>query len=197
MHAVINSQEVFAFAETTVPPVVEINVDYHELATSDYGFADTLSSELPTIPYDNIDDDFPVYFALNSGDILYTSYNFYCLEEFSENLEYTMPFMDFTHLEVEDEEAYNSVMSNNIRESNMIWRYEPEQDDLGNWFRLDEFYAGGFNYFGRYRFTVYIVDENYYTYRYHSQSYFHGGINGGIGYFGSVTGEDYYTRIIK
>ncbi|MCF7918330.1 MAG: DUF4249 domain-containing protein [Candidatus Cloacimonetes bacterium] len=197
VHAILDSQDVFAWAETTVPETVEINIDYNGLATPEYGFADEFSPDLPAIPYDNVNNDFPIYFALNSDAILYTSYNFYCLEEFSTSLEYTIPFMNFTHLEEEDEEAYYSVMSNNLREVNMSWRYEPGQDDEGNWYRLDDFYAIGFSYYGQYRLTIYIVDQNYYTYHYHSESYLHGGIHGGIGYFGSVTGEDYFTRITR
>lgn len=197
VNAIIDSEPVFAWAETTVPEIVDIDMDYYNTADEQNGYAETYSDILPKIPYEEVDDNYPIYLALNSGESINTNYKFYCLEEFSTDLEFTEPFMDFTHLEEDDEEAYNSIMSNNLRETNILWRYKPQLDEDGNWFRLDDYYAGGFRYFARYKLTVYIVDENYYTFNYHSQSYLHGGINNGIGYFGSVTGKDFYTEIVK
>ncbi len=197
VHTIIDSQEVYAFAETTVPDSISIDLDHNQVASDVYGYADQSSENLPSIPYDRIETDFPVYIELNSSEVVYSYYNFYCLEDFSTDLEFTQPFMSFTHLEPEDESAYNSPLENNLRENNMLWRYQPQQDDEGNWFLLDDYYAAGFSYYARYRLTIYSVDENFYTYKFHSESYLYGGITGGIGYFGSVAGEDFYTTVTK
>lgn len=195
--AVVDSQEVFAWAETTTPKALNINMDYYENSQENYGFSEELIPNLPQVPYEDVDKEFPIYLNMDSGDVVYTNYKFYCLEEFSTDLEWTEPFADFTHLDEENEDEYNSVMGNNLREASMSWRYQPQQDENGNWFLMDDYYKGGFRFYGAWRLNVYVVDVNYYTYIYHSENYLHGGIHGGIGYFGSVSGEDFYIDIIK
>lgn len=193
----IDSQQVFAWAETEVPEIVDIELDHYGNSASGYGFSDVFPEIYPQVPYNKVDNDFPIYLSLNDNDILYLSYQFYCMEEFSTNLEYTEPFADFTHLDPEDEDNYNSIMSNNIRESEMLWRYQPHLDEYGNWYLEDDAYKEGFRFYGRWKLTIYSTDINFYTYNYHSENYLHGGIKGGIGYFGSVAGEDFYTKITK
>jgi len=193
----IDSMLIYAYAFTTVPDSIYLDLDYNDLVTVEYGFADEYDEILPQIPYDEIEDNFPVYSRYDDGSVVYTYYNYYCLEEFSTDLEFTEPIMGYEHLEEDDEESYNSPLSRNMRESSMIWRYQPLQDDEGNWYLLEETYDGGFSYYGRYRLTIYSVDQNFYTYKYHSESHLYGGIVGGIGYFGSVSGEDFYTKVTK
>ncbi|MCF7911027.1 MAG: hypothetical protein K9M99_00740 [Candidatus Cloacimonetes bacterium] len=197
VEAVIDSVTVQAYAQTTVPDSIYLDLDYRGLATPEYGFADEYSDNLPAIPFTEMEDNFPIYSRYTDGSVVYSYYNFYCLEEFSTELEFTQPIFGYEHLEEDDADSYNSPLSNNMRESSMIWRYQPLQDEDGYWYLLEETYDGGFQYYGRYRITIYSADTNFYTYQYHSESYLYGGIVGGIGYFGSVSGEDYYTTVIK
>jgi hypothetical protein len=197
VRALIDSMTINAYAITTVPDSVVLNLDYYGYATPDTGYAEEYSSQLPKIKYSQIEEKFPVYSRYANGDVIYSYYHYYCLAEFSTALEFTNPIMGYNHLEEDDEESYNSPLSYNMRESTMIWRYQPLQDEQGDWFLLEETYDGGFTYYAPYRLTIYSVDQNFYTYKYHSESYFYGGIQGGIGYFGSVAGEDFFTEIIK
>jgi hypothetical protein len=197
VEAVIDSAVVYAWGITTVPDSIYLDLDYYGLATDEYGYAEEFSESLPKIPYDEIEDNFPVYSRYKDGSVIFSYYNYYCLEEFSTSLEFTNPIMGYDHLEEDDEESYNSPLSYNMRESSSIWRYQPQQDEQNNWYLLEKTYDGGFQYFARYRLTIYSVDINFYTYKYHSESYMYGGIKEGIGYFGSVSGEDFYTEIVK
>lgn len=196
METVIDSQTVHASATITVPDYMEINMDYYDHAVPDSDFADEEPQVYPKVKYELINDDYPVFCRFDNDDVVYSYYNFYCMEDFSTDLEFTVPFMDYTHLEEEDEGAYNNPMEKNFRESNMLWRYIP-QHFVDDYILLNDYYANGFTFYGKYRLTIYSVDLNFYTYKYHSESYFHGGINGGIGYFGTVSGEDYYTEVVK
>lgn len=196
--AVIDFDTLYAWAETTVPPDMYLDLDYYNLATENYGYANEyMEEQLPEIPYENVENDFPVYSRFDDSSVVHIYYNYLCLEEFSTSLEFTDPIFGYDHLEEDDQESYDSPLSNNMRESNMLWRYQPLQDSDGNWYLLENTYAGGFQYYGRYRITIFSVDKNFYTYKYHSEGYSNGGIQGGIGYFGSVNGEDFYTKIIK
>jgi hypothetical protein len=197
VEAVIDSITVQAHAFTTVPDSIYLDLDYRGLATPEYGFADGYSDDLPAIPYDGLEDNFPIYSRYQNGSVVYSYYNFYCLEEFSTDLEFTEPIFGYEYLEEDDEDSYNSPLSNNMRESSMIWRYQPLQHEDGYWYLLEETYDGFFQYYGRYRITIYSADTNFYTFQYHSERYLYGGIVGGIGYFGSVSGEDFYTTITK
>jgi hypothetical protein len=58
-------------------------------------------------------------------------------------------------------------------------------------------YKQAYVFFGRYRISLYIVDDNYYRYSFMPEGYFHGGVHGGLGYFGSAGGGRMYAKIVK
>ena len=59
------------------------------------------------------------------------------------------------------------------------------------------FFESNLLFFGRYRISVFHVDENYYRYLYKPEGYNFGGVEQGIGYFGSRSGQSIYTRVIE
>ncbi len=56
-------------------------------------------------------------------------------------------------------------------------------------------YSYLFVFYGDYRLTCYVIDDNYYTYSYKPQGWEHGGIVGGYGVFGSIAGKQFYVHV--
>ncbi len=195
LEALVDSM--FAYGETTVPDEVETNVDVNGNQTLTRGYTTTYMEPLPEIVYDLCDEQFPVEITTSNDETHYVRYLHYCLEDFSTEIEYTIQFAGREHLEEDDEDYWDPVIGSGMRQNSWTSRYSPVLKDNGDYSIYDDFYASGFSFYGRYRFDIIIMDENYYMYKTVPEGFIHGGIHGGVGYFGSSIVNTYYTNIVK
>lgn len=182
------------WAESTVPDNAVIEPDLHN-----HGQGYSLDeADMNDIVYDQIDTLYPL--AINTGENSGT-YNFlgemYCLEEFSTDLEFTTTVLGIEHPDAEMEDAYNAA-GESIRRIKFIGKYTSQpQPQLEDNYLVIEDYRQGFVFYGRYRVSLFLVDDNYYEYTFMPEGYFHGGIHNALGYFGSASGGRMYANVIK
>lgn len=181
-------------ASTTVPLAASVVPDLYQHGN---GFSMD-ENTMPNIVYDQVDQLYPL--TLNTGDEAST-FNFlgemYCLEDFSTDLEFTTPVMGVEHPDETMEDAYYAG-GESIRRIKFLGCYTSQaQPDLDDNYLVIKGYRQAFVFFGRYRITLYIVDDNYYKYSYMPEGYFHGGVHNALGYFGSASGGKMYANIVK
>ncbi|MDI3504676.1 MAG: hypothetical protein PWP64_1612 [Candidatus Cloacimonadota bacterium] len=184
-------------AETRVPPVVEVVPDFYgyNIASEGYSFSpEDQSGEY----YDQIDVRYPI--ALNTKD-REDSFNLFaeifCLEEFSTDLEYTTAVLGMTHVTEDMESSYYSS-GESLRRILFLGRFDsiPQDGEEDN-FILVKDYRQGFIFYGKYRVSVYVTDDNHYRYHYMPEGYLHGGVQNALGYFGSASGGVMYIEVLK
>ena len=184
-------------AETTVPALAILNPDFYGYAVAGegYGFDPEAMGE---VAFEQADLRYPL--ALNTLDkaqTFNTQIELYCLESFSTDLEFTTPILGRTHLTAEMEDIYNQSEAG-LRKIKALGRFAssvpPEYED--NYILLKD-YRQGFIFYGRYRVSAYIVDENYYRYVYMPEGYLYGGVHNALGYFGSASGGVMYVKVVK
>lgn len=179
--AVVNEQDTIS-ASTVVPESITILPD-------PTGYTDAPEAErFPEMIYDYIDRDHPIQIQTETNDVFPLYAEFYCLEEWYV-AEWVRPFDSDNP---EDEEEYESTSNGSPRKIVSFYPFQPE-NNLVNY----QFYQSAFVFYGRYQVTINAMDDNYYHYLYKPEGYNHGGIYGGIGYFGSVSGKKLYTKIIE
>jgi hypothetical protein len=184
-------------AQTTVPKQGILVPDYlnNNIPGEGYGFTE---EPMNTMKFSDVDRKYPL--AINTGDASGT-FNFmaemYCLEDFSTSLEFTTPVFGFTNPDAAMEDSYNAP-GESVRRIKFMGSYLSQAQDgvAGNHLVVKD-YRQAFVFYGRYRVTLYLADDNYYRYTYMPEGYFHGGVNGGLGYFGSASGGVMYTKIVK
>ncbi|MDZ4182721.1 MAG: DUF4249 family protein [Candidatus Cloacimonadaceae bacterium] len=185
------------WAETTVPKQVEPVPDFfgHNVPGEGFSFDPDANS---TLTYTTIDARYPL--ALNTGNEG-GAYNFmsemYCLEPFSTDLEFTTPVFGITNPDESFEDVYNSS-GEGPRRIFILGRFtsRPQPDLPGNYLLVRD-YAQTFVFYGRYRVSLYIVDDNYYNYSFKPEGYLYGGVRNALGYFGSASGGVMYATIVK
>lgn len=176
-------------AETTVP-------DKAELVSND-AFTTNIDDIMNvSLDYDKAGSEYPIKFKVENEDPKYMYYKFYCLEEW-DKVEVIQSILGKDSFE--DEEDYESPINNGYpRQLSYLYEYLPELDEEGNYCILNEGYRGSILFRGRFMFSAYSIDENFYKYLYKSnENYKEGGIVGGYGYFGSVSGSVFYTNVFK
>jgi hypothetical protein len=182
------------WAETTVPAIAELVPDLYN-----NGNGYSLTEEgMTNLTYGEIDQKYPL--AMNTGSFS-GACNFlaemYCLEEFSTDLEFTTPVFGFEHPDTTMVDAYYAG-GESVRRIKFLGRYTSQaQEGMAGNFLVVKDYKQAYVFFGRYRISLYIVDDNYYRYSFMPEGYFHGGVHGGLGYFGSAGGGRMYAKIVK
>lgn len=184
-------------AETVVPPRVILNPDYYKHNVAGEGYS-TEQENMGYVVHNQSDLRYPL--ALNTLDKAGT-FNYlaelYCLEPFSTDLEFTTPILGLTNPTAEMEDAYNRG-GMGFRKISYMGRFasslQPEYED--NYILLKD-YRNAFIFYGRYRASAYIVDENYYRYKYMPEGYLYGGVQNALGYFGSASGGVMYVKVVK
>jgi hypothetical protein len=184
-------------AQTTVPPAVELNPDYygHNVAGEGYSFSE---DQMGYIVHSESDTRYPL--ALNTFEQTGTRNvvsELYCLEPFSTDLEFTTPVFGQTNPSEDLEDTYYSP-GEGFRRIMIMGMFTPAQlgEHEDNYIVVRNF-RQGFIFFGRYRVKVYTTDDNYYKYKYMPEGYLHGGVQNGLGYFGSASGGVMYARVVK
>ena len=185
------------WAETTVPGQVSLETDFLNQGIAGEGYSlDPASAD--SIAYEGLDSRYPL--AINTGSYtgkLNMFIEIFCMEEFSTDLEWTIPIFGITNADSSLAWIYNSSGDSMRRISivaKYIAQYFPQSN--GNFAMLRDF-AQGIAFYGKYRFTIYSIDDNYYSYRYKTDGYLNGGIHNALGYFGSASGGKLYTRVVK
>ncbi len=184
-------------AETVVPPVAELMPNFDTQPPQGYGFTGTYSDNLPVIPFDQIDLQYPVTLKVNGQQTYRYMVEVFCLEEFSTDLEFTTVFFGQEHPPADMEQNYYSLSGETIRKINMLGNFVSRQHTDGNYYLTLTDYKQCFIFYGNYKVSAYIMDENYYKYAYMPEGYFHGGVTNALGYFGSASGGVMYTKIVK
>ena len=174
--------------ETTVP--LEIAV-----------FGDSLVNEIPAwndypeddqwseLKLDEANTNHPIQIGTQNNEEFNLLTEFYCLEEYWE-AEYTYPPEDNDF--PQDAQEYMGDVHQYPRRNMGYYMYQPENliVDFNS-------YQSSLLFYGKTEVSVYSIDSNYLKYLYKSDGYTQGGIIGGIGIFGSKSGEKLYTRVIK
>ncbi len=181
-------------ATTTVPFAADLVPDLYNHGN---GFSLT-EADMNDMSYDQIDQKYPL--TLETG-AYQGAFNFmgefYCLEEFSTNLEFTTPVFGVTHADSSLASAYNAG-GESIRRIKFIGRYTSQaQPGLNGNYLVVKDYKQAFVFYAPYRVSIYIADDNYYRYTYMPEGYLYGGVQGGLGYFGSVSGGRMYCKVVK
>lgn len=184
-------------AETTVPPQAILNPDYygHNVESEGYSLSE---AAMGALAFDEADIRYPL--ALNTLDKAGT-FNFqaelYCLEPFSTDLEFTTPIFGLTHPSENMEDAYSGG-GTGFRRISYMGRFasspKPEHED--NYILLKD-YRQAFIFYGRYRASAYIIDNNLYRYNHMPEGYLYGGVHNALGYFGSASGGVMYVKVVK
>ncbi|MBN1327632.1 MAG: DUF4249 family protein [Candidatus Cloacimonetes bacterium] len=177
------------WAVTTVPQPIEIEIDSLVFT------ADTTLTGWPELVYETANLEHPLTIKAEDGSQQQLYFLFYCLENW-QNARYINPFAD--HDYPDDEEEYEDPTYGYPRKIEYFNLYMPELDpEDGLYYIIDRSYKGNFIFYGRYSVTIYNIDDNFYQYLYRPEGYNFGGINNGIGYFGAVSGNTIFTRVIE
>lgn len=184
-------------AQTTVPPMASVLKDYYGHAISGEGYSYSLQ-DIPELAYSESDNRYPLALNLAEHSGVYNMMaEMFCLENFSTSLEFTSPILGQTNPPQEMEEAYNAA-GEGIRRIRFLGRFSADlQADYDDHLIVLKDYRQGFIFYGRYRISLFITDDNYYRYNYMPEGYLHGGVQNALGYFGSASGGTLYTKVIK
>lgn len=185
------------YAETTVPKAAQLVPNFNYEPPAGQGFTLNPADSTTFIRYTEVDQFYPVAVQVDG----YQSVNFmvelFCLEEFSTNLEFTTVVFGQQNPPPELESVYYRVSGESIRRINIMSRFVSKQHTDGNWYVTLTDYRQAFVFYGRYKVTAYIMDENYFKYKFMPEGYYYGGVHNALGCFGSANGGVMYTKIVK
>lgn len=185
------------YAETTVPKAAELIPNFDFTPPDGQGFTLDPADSTTFIRYPEVDLHYPVTLQVDDYQSVNYMVELFCREEFSTNLEFTTVFMGQEHPPAELESNYYQVSGESIRRINIMSRFISKQHTDGNWYVSLTDYRQAFVFYGRYRVTAYIMDDNYFQYKYMPEGYYYGGVHNALGCFGSASGGVMYTRIAK
>jgi hypothetical protein len=197
IEALIPGYERIVWAETHVPKQATLVPDYFGHNDPVYGFSLDPNTDKKML-MDQVDTMFPL--ALEMGDYVGPQYflaEFFCMEEFSTDLEFTTPVFGFTNPDETMRDSYYQS-GESIRRIQFMGKYVSQfQDDTqGNYLMVRD-YKQAFVFYGKYKASAYVVDNNYYRYSFMPEGYLYGGVHNGLGYFGSASGGVMYTTVSK
>lgn len=174
--------------ETVIPQ----QLDY--LGPNDVFSADT-SDGFPEYEFKNYENNPVIVKALQNqqdDERVTLFFQAYCLEEW-QDAEYNEDWDFFDEEKPDDKDEYENPISGEPRRIEFMAKYVPEENGV-----IEESgYDAMFVYYGRYKFTVYNIDDNFYNYHYKTEGFNFGGLKNAVGFFGSVNGYELYTKILK
>ncbi len=175
-------------AETAVP--LRISVYGDSLVSDEPAFGDyPADDQWSELQLTSANTDHPVQIGTQNDDEFNLYTEIYCLEEYWE-AEYTYPEDENTF--PQDEKEYMGSVQQFPRRNISYFMYQPV-NGIVNY----NCYQSSILFYGRTEVSVYSIDSNFLNYLYSSDGYVAGGIAGGIGVFGSISGKKLYTRVIK
>ncbi len=174
------------WATTTVPDSISV------VPNPGYSFVNQLP--YPQMVYSNIDRDNKIKFQTFSSNNINLFVEYYCLEEW-QDAEYTLTFGSSEEYP-KDQESYENELNGSPRRGFGYYQYKPVAED-GGYFVEIGFNQLSYTFYGRYRTTVYSIDDNYYSYLYKYEGYKYGGVHNGYGYFGSANGQQMWSKVVK
>lgn len=172
-------------ASTTVPEMINVLGDQPAGTEPVWDESSDTDKELEL---EQADSKHPVIIETQSDAEFNLYSEFWCFEDYQE-AEYTYPEDNEYPA---DEEEYMGDTRQYPRRNMGYYMYQPENGVL-------EFnnYQSSIMFYGKTRLRLYSIDTNYLSYLYKADGYAHGGIEGGIGVFGSYCGKELYTIVIK
>lgn len=177
-------------AETTVPKPITLN------PLNDDSFTFNPEEEFPELSYETANTEHPLQIQTESDEAANMFFQFYCMETF-DNALYIIEYPGEEETP-EDEESYEHPVSGFPRKVQFWYAYEPKLlEDEQMFVITDRGYKASFIFYGRYEIQAFSVDENYYQYLYKTNGFMHGGIENGVGYFGSRSGDKIYTKVVE
>jgi hypothetical protein len=183
------------WAETTVPKRADLVPNFGAEPVVGEGYTTDPDDTTMVIPFDEIDANYPVAMRVAGSQTVNCLVEVYCREDFDPTLEFTTPMFGQTEAGADMEDQYESA-GESVRRINVLNRFYSREID-GNWYISLTDYRQCFVFYGRYRVTAIVMDDNYFKSKYMPESYFHGGVHNGFGCFGSASGGVMYTRIVK
>lgn len=184
-------------AETTVPKAAQLVPNFNYTPPAGQGYTTDPNDSTTTIRYPEVDMHYPVTLRVDGNQSVNFMVELFCREEFSTDLEFTTAFMGQEHPTEDLEPNYYQVSGESIRRINIMSKFVSKQHTDSNWYVSMTDYRQAFVFYGRYQVTAYIMDDNYFTYKYMPEGYYYGGVNNALGCFGSASGGVLYTKIVK
>jgi len=184
-------------ADTIVPKAAQIIPNFNFTPPAGQGFTTDPADTITAIPYTQVDRNYPVTIKVDGYQSVNYMVELYCREEFSTNLEFTTVFMGQEHPTQDVESNYYQSSGETIRRINIMANFISKQHIDGNWYVSLTDYRQAFIFYGRYQVTAYVLDDNYFKYKYMPEGYYYGGVKNGFGCFGSAGGGVMYTKIVK
>ncbi|MDD3051197.1 MAG: hypothetical protein PHR06_08625 [Candidatus Cloacimonetes bacterium] len=169
------------WAETTVPKHVEVSINE--------GFTDDENAIFPDLKYDkNKEIPLTISSADNSPVNLFMKNT--CLEAYAN---YQLANDDYEDILDElDKYEYEYYRKQVV----LCFTFQPQTVKNGYQVEFDVI-LGTYFFYGNYETLLYSVDENFHRYNYMNEGYKYGGVNGGMGYFGSFSGKAFYTNLVE
>jgi len=167
-------------ATTTVPPELKMTTELKTDGVNDV-YRTNLGYEKPV----TLESENPNQIIL---------VDMFCNESY-ENAEYIYPFHD-DHKFPEDQEEYDQGKNAQPRH---IQALVPYKDLVSSEFpgHVVYWYSSMIVFFGSNTMQILAIDDNYHYYLHKEHPELNGGINGGIGVFGSVCGESFDLNVMK
>lgn len=184
-------------AETIVPKTAELIPNFNYTPPAGQGYTTNPADTTFHIPYPEVDRHYPVTVKVDGYQNINYLVELYCMEEFSTDLEFTTVFFGQEHPTEDLESNYYQASGETIRKINIMSKFISKQHTDGNWYVSLTDYRQGFVFYGKYKVTAYILDDNYYKYKFMPEGYYYGGVKNALGCFGSASGGVMYANITK
>lgn len=183
-------------ADTIVPKAAELVPNFNFNPPAGCGYTTNPNDSETSIPFDEINRNYPVTIKVDGNKKVNFITEIYCREEFSTELEYTVVLMGHKHPTEADKDNYLSS-GDTIRRFMVMSKFVSRQHTDGDWYISWSDFRQAFVFYGRYRITALVLDDNYYKYRSMQEGYLYGGVKNALGCFGSASGGTMYTKIVK
>lgn len=148
--------------------------------------------EIPeTMGYDELMDSYPILLTCDEPEQIFMV-DVYCEEDW-EDARFINPIVTDDD-EVQDFDQYGGT-NGEPRHIFAYFRIKGIEDEQGVY--DVGFYRDMVVFYGHYSVNVMSIDDNYYNYLYREHPELSGGINGGLGVFGSALRADYRIKIVE
>jgi hypothetical protein len=175
----VDAGETRVSARTTVPPRMGFYTPLN---------ADTLNWVRP----ENLGREKPVFLECESLEQIILV-DVYCNEEYY-NAEYIQPFSENRKFP-QSQEEYDGGRDAEPRHIRAFMMYRDLAATAFDGRHVVYWYDALIAFYGSYTLQVLAIDDNYHNYLYREHPERSGGINGGLGVFGSVSGQKYYLMV--